>query len=88
MPDEPWASVVDFPDPISAAAVLGLLSGERLPRRIVSNEFLPGAGSCFAVCVPTSPPHRARCVLSQSQFSDAELTYPATGELLDEAPGT
>jgi hypothetical protein len=82
MPDEPWASAADFSDPISAEAVLGL------PRRIVSNEFLPGAGSCFAVCVPISLLHRARWVLPESQFSDAELTYLATGELPDEASGS
>jgi len=83
MPDEPWTTVVSYTDRISAEAVLGLLAGEQLPCVIASAEHVPGLASDYSVRVPSRLLHRARWILAQSQVSDAELNYLATGELPD-----
>ena len=76
-----WSVVSRFADPISAEALCGRLSSEEVPCRIVSDESLPGLATAFAVLVPAELIHRAQWILQQSDFSDEELTYLATGEL-------
>jgi hypothetical protein len=79
--DATWTSVVTYANRISAEAIVGLLSGENVPCRIDSNDDPPGLGSFFSVVVPAQLLHRARWVLMQSQVSERELTFLATGEL-------
>jgi hypothetical protein len=56
---------------------------EQVPCRVASNETLPGLATEFAVLVPVELLHRAQWILQQTNFSEEELTYLATGELPD-----
>ena len=71
------ASVTDVP---SARALVGLLQSERVPADIRTETVLLGEMRNCDVVVPSELVHRARWVLAQAHFSDAELTYMATGE--------
>ena len=81
MSDDEWIGVADYTNRASAEALVGLLTAEHVPCFVASNEILPGLGSDFSVRVPPDLVHRARWVLAQSQVSEAELNYLATGEL-------
>jgi hypothetical protein len=81
---EGWSVFASFGDRISAQALFGLLESEKLACRLVSNEAVPGLGTEFSVLVLTHQLHRAEWIRKQSQVSEQELTYLATGELPDE----
>jgi hypothetical protein len=81
VPDDAWTAVASFSEPLSAEALAGRLTNENVPSQVSSNQTLPGLASEFAVLVPTELLHRAQWVLKQTNFSDQELTYLATGEL-------
>ncbi len=74
MADDSWCSVADYPDRISAEAIVGLLNGADVPCYIASNEHVPGLGSAFSVRVPVSLVRQAEWLLEQSRVSDSELT--------------
>ena len=85
MPDDTWTSVADYPDRISAEAIVGLLNGASVPCYIASNEFVPGLGSAFSVRVPAQCRRQAQWLLEQSRVSDSELTELAMREPPEEA---
>jgi hypothetical protein len=78
-----WSIVARFGDRIAAQALFGLLESEHLPCYFASNEAVPGLGSEFAILVPTELLARAQRIREQSQVSEEELTFLATGELPD-----
>jgi hypothetical protein len=78
-----WSVVARFGDRIAAQALFGLLESENLACYFASNEAVPGLGSEFAILVPTELLARAQRIREQSQVSEEELTFLATGELLD-----
>jgi hypothetical protein len=78
-----WSIVARFGDRIAAQALFGLLESEHLPCYFASNEAVPGLGSEFAILVPTELLARAQRIREQSQVSEEELTFLATGELAD-----
>jgi hypothetical protein len=63
--------------------MVDLFRGEGLPAKLISGNPLFGDAQACEVRVPPELEHRARWLLSQAQFTDAELTYLATGELGD-----
>jgi hypothetical protein len=69
-----WPSVADYPDRLSAEAIVGLLRSAGVTCYISSNEHVPGLGSAFAVRVPAPLAREARWLLEQSRVSDSELT--------------
>lgn len=75
-----WSVVARFGDSISAQALFGLLQSEHLPCYFASNGAVPGLGTEFAVLVPTELLARAQRIRAQSQVSEEELTFLATGE--------
>ena len=81
-----WAIVASFGDRISAQALAGLLTSERVPCQLVSNAPLPGLGTEFAVMVPKRFLQSALRIREDTRVSEQELTYLATGELPGE-PG-
>lgn len=83
MQKQTWASAADYSDRISAEAALTLLLDDGVPAYIASNAYVPGLGSDFAVLVPADSLHRARRILQVLPLSERELTYLATGELID-----
>lgn len=86
MSDDKWISVADYSDRISADAIVGLLSGEHLPCRIVSNAHIPGLGSAFSVRVPSRLLVQAQSLLEQSRVSESELTDLAMSVPVAEPP--
>jgi hypothetical protein len=80
MTDDTWSSVGDYPERVSAEAILGLLAGEGFPCYIASNAHVPGLGSVFSVRVPSSLLGRAQALLEHGPVSDSELTELALRE--------
>jgi hypothetical protein len=81
MSDSSWQSLVTVFDTISAQVLVERLNGEGVPTRLRTDSSLFGAARCCEILVPVELLHRARGLLSSAQFSDAELSYLATGEL-------
>jgi hypothetical protein len=76
-----WDVVATFSDVPSAQVMAVLFRDEGVPAEVVSDTSLLGELRCCAIRVPPELAHRARWVMSQAQFADAELTFLATREL-------
>jgi hypothetical protein len=76
-----WETVVYLTDVPVAEVLAQRLADEGVLSRVVSDPPLLGEGRNCAVQVPSELAHRARWLLAQAQFTDAELNYLATGEL-------
>jgi hypothetical protein len=76
-----WDVVATFSDVASAHAMAVLLQGEGVPAKIFSDTTILGEARHCEIRVPSELAHRARWLMSQAQFTDAELTFLATGEL-------
>ena len=76
-----WDVVATFSDVPSAHAMAVLFRGEGVPAEVVSDTSLLGEARRCEIRVPPEFAHRARWLMSQAQFTDAELTFLATGEL-------
>jgi hypothetical protein len=60
-----------------------LFQAEGVPTEVVSDTLLLGEARRCEIRVPSELAHRARWLMSQAQFTDAELTFLATGKLED-----
>jgi hypothetical protein len=76
-----WSVVATFSDVASAHAMVALFRAEGVPAEVVSDTSLLGEARRCEIRVPPELAHRARWLMSQAQFTDAELTFLATGEL-------
>jgi hypothetical protein len=76
-----WDVVVTFSDVPSAHAMAVLFRAEGVPAEVISDTSLLGEARLCEVRVPPDLAHRARWLMSQAQFTDAELSFLATGEL-------
>jgi len=76
-----WNVVATFSDVPSAQALATLFRAEGVPVEVVSDTSLLGEARCCEIRVPAELAHRARWLMSQAQFTDAELTFLATGKL-------
>lgn len=76
-----WQAVASLSDVPSAQVLAQRLIFEGVPARVMSDPQLLGEGRGCEVQVPSVLAHRARWVMSQAQFTDAELTFLATGKL-------
>jgi hypothetical protein len=76
-----WDVVATFSDVPSAHAVAALFRREGVPVEVVSDTSLLGEARRCEIRVPPELAHRARWLMSQAQFTDAELTFLAIGEL-------
>lgn len=83
MTRERWQPFRTFFDRGSAEAMVVVLDSEGVPARVESSELVAGIESRYSVLVPSSLAHRARWVLADSDLTDSELDYLATGELSD-----
>ena len=83
MGEQSWVSVTIYSDRVSAEAALGLLAANEIPAYISSDEHVPGLGTRFSILVPSELLSRAQWLLRESNLSERELTYLATGELTD-----
>lgn len=76
-----WKIIATLPDTMSAQALLTYLQAEGVPSRVESDTSLLGEARRCDILVPPELSHRARWLLDQGSFSDAELTFLATGEV-------
>jgi len=80
---EEWQPFQTFSDRGSAEALAVVLDSEGVPARVASSGLVAGIESRYCVLVPVSLAHRATWVLADSDLTDAELDYLATGKLPD-----
>ena len=76
-----WESLMTVFDTLSAQVLAARLNGEGVPTRVQTDSPIFGVARTCEIFVPTDLLHRARWLLASSQFSDAELSYLATGRL-------
>jgi hypothetical protein len=76
-----WEIVATFSDIPSAQALVSLFRAEGVPAEVVSDTSLLGQARHCEVRVSPVLAHRARWLMSQGQFTDAELAFLATGKL-------
>ena len=81
MKPDPEVPIGKFRSRASAEAFRSLLETEDVRSSITPQKLVAGLETDFVLSVAQSQLHRARWLLSESEFSDAELTYLATGEL-------
>jgi hypothetical protein len=79
--EKPWERFKSFADAPSAVAAAAYLEQNGVPSRVEAGspnvDFSPAA----FVLVPGHLAHRARWVWAQSDLTETELQYLATGEL-------
>jgi hypothetical protein len=80
-PNLEWQVVVTFSDVASGHVIATLFNREGLPAKLILGNPLLGDANGCEIRVPREVAHRARWILSQAEFTDAELTFLATGEL-------
>jgi hypothetical protein len=83
MTSEEWQPFRTFSDRGSAEALVVVLRAEDVPARVESSHLVAGIETRHRVLVPSSLLHRARWVLADSDLTDSELDYLATGKLPD-----
>ena len=76
-----WESLLTVFDTLSAQVLAERLNADGVPTRVQADSPLFGVARTCEIFVPTELVHRARWLLASSQFSDAELSYLATGKL-------
>jgi hypothetical protein len=80
-PNLEWQVVATFSDVASGHVIVTLFNREGLPANLILGNPLLGDANGCEIRVPREVAHRARWILSQAEFTDAELTFLATGEL-------
>ena len=81
MSDEEWKLFRVFPDLNAAEALRLQLENHSVPTRVESRALEVGMEAKFCVYVSKTLAHRARWVIAQLPFTDAELDFLATGKL-------
>jgi len=79
--DLAWEVVATLPDVASAHVLATMIRDEGVPAIVVTDSSLLGEARRSEVRVPPGMARRAHWLVSQAQFTDAELTFLATGEL-------
>jgi hypothetical protein len=74
-----WTTVAVVQDTLSAQAIHERLTTDGVTARVLSDTELLGTARPCRVQVPEEMEHRAKRVLAEAQFTDAELEELATG---------
>ncbi len=82
-----WQVIASSSDVPSGQALVAHLAENGVPACVRADTVLLGQALACDVFVPSDLAHRARWILAQSQISDAELSFLATG-VLDESEGS
>ena len=77
--------VAEFSDLGSADAISGLLEGEKVRAKVQQVGSLAALPDRYQVFVDARQAHRARWILRDSDLTDGELAYLATGQLGDKS---
>jgi hypothetical protein len=83
MTRERWQPFRTFFDRGSAEAMVVVLEAEGVPARVESSGLVAGIEARYCVLVPSSLAHRAKWVLADTDLTESELDYLATGKLSD-----
>lgn len=81
MGNNEWYVIREFPNYAGAEIIKSLLEAAGVPTEIIPSDRITALYTGVRVLVKGSLAHRARWVLSNADFSEAELVYLATGEL-------
>lgn len=81
MEDHDWQPFLGFESRGSADVVAIVLESGDVPTLVETSGLVAGIETGFVLFVPEHLAHRARWVLAQSDFSESELNYLATGNL-------
>ena len=76
-----WKPFATTSDTVSAEAIAGRLRSEGVPVTVRTDVAVLGEARLCQVCVPSDMLHRARWIFDTESFTEAELTFLATGEL-------
>jgi hypothetical protein len=76
-----WEPAISVIDVRVARSVAELLEAELISVQVMPDSRVTEAAPSWMVLVPVGQSDAARQLLAQSQFTDAELTFLATGEL-------
>jgi hypothetical protein len=79
--DDAWTAFLGFSSRGAGEVVAAILEAEEVPTRLYAGCLSGGVQAEFILCVPVRLRHRARWVLAESDFTDAELDFLATGEV-------
>lgn len=79
MSESKWQLLTTAPDLPSAHALVEKLTAHGITCHVVPDSTLLGQAMPCRVMVDSTLVHRAKWVMSQSQFTDEELTFLATG---------
>lgn len=80
MKDAPWQLLMTAPNVPAAHAIVTLLEGSGVPCKLAADSAILGEARACGVLVETSHVHRAKRVLADAAFTDAELEFLATGQ--------
>ena len=79
MKDASWQLLATAPNVPAAHAVVTLLEGSGVPCKLKAESSLLGEGRPCGILVEASRLHRAKAVMAEASFTDAELEFLATG---------
>ena len=79
--DKPWERFMGFSDTPSAVAAAAYLEQNGVPSRVEAGSPNVDFSDAAFVLVPGHLAHRARWLWAQSDLTESELQYLATGEL-------
>jgi hypothetical protein len=73
--------IAEYSDRGSADAIAGILNGEGVHTEVEAHGLVAGLPAGYRILVDPRQLHRARWVLRESNLTDGELAYLATGKL-------
>jgi len=76
-----WQSVISVIDVRVAHSIADLFEAEMISVRVIPDSRITDAAPSWTVLVSVDQLEAAQKLLAQSQFTDAELTFLATGKL-------
>ena len=81
MDKDEWCVISEFPNYAGAEIMKSVLEASGVPAKIIPSDSITSFYTGVHVLVYASLVHRAKWILKNADFSEAELNYLATGEL-------
>ncbi len=81
MGKDEWCVIREFPNYAGAEIMKSLLEASGVPTKIIPSDRITSFYTGVRVLVCASLVHRAKWLLNNADFSEAELNYLATREL-------
>ena len=81
MGKDEWCVISEFPNYAGAEIMKSLLEASGVPAKIIPSDRITSFYTGVRVLVGASLVHRAKWLLNNADFSEAELNYLATREL-------